>query len=72
MFDAFKAAGGHIRFWLYQGLLHDCWTRAYDEPELPRWLLSRTTLQRTPETLAEFLMIPLHPPTDRPHCRATR
>jgi acetyl esterase/lipase len=40
MFDALKAAGGHVRLWLYQGLKHDCWTRAYDEPELPRWLLA--------------------------------
>ena len=40
MFDAFKASDGHIRLWIYQGLKHDCWTRAYDEPELPRWLLS--------------------------------
>ena len=62
MFDAFKAAGGDIRFWLYQGMLHDCWTRAYDEPDLPRWLLAHHT-PATPETLAEFLMIPLHPPT---------
>jgi pimeloyl-ACP methyl ester carboxylesterase len=62
MFDAVKAAGGNIRFWLYQGMLHDCWTRAYDEPDLPRWLLAHHT-PVTPETLAEFLMIPLHPPT---------
>jgi acetyl esterase/lipase len=62
MFDAFKAAGGNIRFWLYQGLLHDCWTRAYDEPDLPRWLLAHHT-PVVHETLAEFLMIPLHPPT---------
>jgi len=40
MFDAFKAENGHIRLWEYQGVKHDCWTRAYDEPELPRWLLS--------------------------------
>src|SRR5580698_3733285 len=40
MFEAFKAAGGHVRLWLYQGVRHDCWTRAYDEPELPRWLLA--------------------------------
>ena len=61
MFDALKAAGGNVRFWLYQGLVHDCWTLAYDEPELPRWLLA----QRTPagsETMAEFLVVPLHPP----------
>jgi hypothetical protein len=40
MFEAFKAAGGHVRLWLYQGLKHDCWTRAYNEPELPHWLLA--------------------------------
>ena len=62
MFDAFKAAGGNIRLWIYQGLKHDCWTRAYDEPELPRWLLAHRT-PAAPETLAECLMIPLHPPT---------
>ena len=39
MYEALKTAGGRIRLWLYQGLPHDCWTRAYDEPELPRWLL---------------------------------
>lgn len=40
MFDALKAEGGHVRLWLYQGIRHDSWTRAYNEPELPRWLLS--------------------------------
>jgi acetyl esterase/lipase len=43
MFDAVRAAGGNIRFWLYQGMLHDCWTRAYDEPDLPRWFLAHHT-----------------------------
>jgi dienelactone hydrolase len=62
MFDAFQAAGGNIRFWLYQGSLHDCWTRAYDEPDLPRWLLTSHT-PVAHETLAEFLVIPPHPPT---------
>lgn len=75
MYDAFKAAGGHIRFWEYQGLHHDCWTRAFDEPEVPRWLLShRLNTQgqpvhadpKTPEpqlpAFAEHLVIPLHPP----------
>ena len=40
MYEALKANGGHVRLWLYQGLHHDCWTRAFDEPELPRWLLA--------------------------------
>jgi acetyl esterase/lipase len=71
MFEAFKAAGGHIRLWLYQGLKHDCWTRAYDEPELPRWLLAHRgepTVGSKPgarpelPSLAERLVIPLHPP----------
>jgi acetyl esterase/lipase len=71
MFEAFKAEGGHIRLWLYQGLKHDCWTRAYDEPELPRWLLAHRNEGATglktgarPEmpALAERLVIPYHPP----------
>jgi pimeloyl-ACP methyl ester carboxylesterase len=77
MYEAFRAAGGQIRLWLYQGLKHDCWTRAYGEPELPRWLLghrlepepsrSTHTLVRQPEppALAERLVIPLHPPAIR-------
>jgi dienelactone hydrolase len=40
MFQAVKAAGGHIRFWLFQGYKHDCWTRAFAEPEVPRWMLA--------------------------------
>ena len=70
MFDAFKAAGGHVRFWLYQGYRHDCWTRAYNEPELPRWLLAHHTAAVNPAgtavaeapPLAERLVIPFHPP----------
>ncbi len=76
MYEAFKAAGGHIRLWLYEGLKHDCWTRAYDEPELPRWLLDHHLepppaatpghpVPTEPElpALAERLVIPLHPPS---------
>jgi len=62
MFDAFKAAGGNIRLWIYQGLLHDSWSRAYDEPELPRWLLAHH-LPPSPEVVAERLLIPIRPPT---------
>jgi acetyl esterase/lipase len=68
MFEAFKASGGHIRLWLYQGLKHDCWTRAFNEPDLPRWLLAHhgsskpgTPIQELP-ALAERLVLPLHPP----------
>lgn len=62
MYDAFKANGGDVRLWIYQGLGHDSWTRAYDEPELPRWLLARH-LPSAPEFIAERLVIPLRPPT---------
>jgi acetyl esterase/lipase len=69
MFEALKAAGGHVRLWIYQGLRHDSWARAYDEPELPRWLLSHhgalanaagSAAAEAPP-LAERLVIPLHP-----------
>jgi Domain of unknown function (DUF3471)/Putative esterase len=74
MYDAFKTDNGHIRFWEYQGLKHDCWTRAFNEPELPRWLLThRLNAQGQPihdnpprpepqlPAFAEHLIIPLHP-----------
>jgi acetyl esterase/lipase len=78
MFQALKASGGHVRLWVYQGLKHDCWTRAYGEPELPRWLLAHHGSTR-PGTrpgngvgtglelpaLAERLFIPSHPPAIR-------
>jgi acetyl esterase/lipase len=69
MFEALKASGGQVRLWVYQGLKHDCWTRAYNEPELPRWLLARH-LEAMPHSKqdgapeppsAERLVIPLHP-----------
>jgi poly(3-hydroxybutyrate) depolymerase len=61
MFEAVKADRGNIRLWMYDGVKHNCWTRAFDEPELPRWLLAHRT-PVAPETLAEFMMVPLHPP----------
>jgi acetyl esterase/lipase len=63
MFEAFKAAGGHIRLWNYEGLQHDCWTRAYNEPELPRWLLSHRLAAQTDllPASAEHIVIPRHP-----------
>ena len=69
MYAALKAEGGHVRLWIYQGIKHDCWTRAYDEPELPRWLLAHHTAPATPPepnvaeapAVAERLVIPFHP-----------
>ncbi|MGB7264889.1 MAG: alpha/beta hydrolase-fold protein [Terracidiphilus sp.] len=62
MYDAFKAAGGNIRLLIYQGLKHDCWTRAFDEPDLPRWLLEHRTPEQPP-AFAERILVPLRPPT---------
>jgi len=62
MYSAFKAAGGHVRLWVYQGLKHDCWTRAFNEPELPRWLLLHRRESREPAPFSERISIPLHPP----------
>jgi pimeloyl-ACP methyl ester carboxylesterase len=66
MFDALKVSGGRVRLWLYQGLKHDCWTRAYNEPDLPRWLLSHhlspSGASLETSSFAERLVVPLHPP----------
>jgi len=39
-----QAAGGASRLTVYPGVGHDCWDRAYAEPDLPGWML----LQRKP------------------------
>ncbi len=62
MYNALKTAGGNVRFWIYQGLHHDSWARAYNEPELPRWLLSHHLgADPEPPAYAERLVVPLHP-----------
>ena len=62
MYNAVKAAGGNVRLWIYQGLHHDSWARAYNEPELPRWLLSHHLgADPEPPSYAERLVVPLHP-----------
>lgn len=70
MFEALKANGGHVRLWVYLGLKHDCWSRAYNEPELPRWLLSHHgalanaagSAVSEVSPFAERTVIPFHPP----------
>ncbi len=62
LYTALKTAGGHVRLWVYQGLKHDCWTRAFNEPELPRWLLLHRRETQEPPPFAERVSIPLHPP----------
>lgn len=62
MYNALKANGGRVRLWIYQGLHHDSWTRAYNEPELPRWLLVHRLPVPDPPAFAERLLLPIHPP----------
>jgi len=62
LYSSLKAANGHVRFWLYAGLKHDSWTRAYLEPELPKWLLSHHVDARALPPFAERTVVPLHPP----------
>lgn len=69
LFEAVKSAGGHVRLWEYQGLKHDCWTRAYNEPELPRWLLEHKGGKKPEPPLFaanEKMVIPLHPAEMKP------
>jgi predicted esterase len=62
LFQAFKASGGNIRLWIYQGLSHDCWFRAFNDPDVPRWLLTHRQDSKPEPSLAERVVIPLHPP----------
>jgi poly(3-hydroxybutyrate) depolymerase len=61
MFAAFKNNGGHVRLWVYQGLRHDSWTRAYNEPELPKWLLAHRNGPPEVQPQAERIVVPMHP-----------
>jgi predicted esterase len=62
MYTALKANNGNVRLWIYQGLHHDSWARAYNEPELPKWLLARRlNAKPEPQPVAERLVLPTHP-----------
>lgn len=43
MNDAMKALGGEVHYTEYPGVGHNSWEKAYAEPELLTWLLSKTT-----------------------------
>jgi len=49
---------------MYLGVHHNSWSRAYNEPDLPRWFLDHRRNQPEP-AFAERLLIPLHPPALR-------
>lgn len=61
MYEAVKAQGGRIRLWIYQSLKHDCWSRAYNDPEVPRWLLNHRRSYKLETAFAERQIVPLHP-----------
>lgn len=65
MYAALKAEGGHVRLWIFQGLKHDSWSRAFNEPDLPHWLLTHRLTpadpSQAPQPFAERQVIPLHP-----------
>ncbi len=78
MYEALKASGGNVRLWIYQGMHHDIWARAYNEPEVPRWLLDHRlpgppsprnakspVREAEPQSFAERQVIPLYPPAIR-------
>ena len=43
MNDAMKALGGEVHYTEYPGVGHNSWEKAYAEPELFTWMLSKTT-----------------------------
>lgn len=61
MYEGVKAAGGSVRLWEFSGMSHNCWDRAYNDPELPKWLLSHKLGEKF-KPYAEKQVIPLHPP----------
>jgi len=42
MAEAMKALGGEVHYTEYPGVGHDSWNKAYAEPELIPWMLSKT------------------------------
>jgi predicted peptidase len=41
MYLALRAHHGNVRYTQYDGVGHDAWDRAYDEPTLPQWLFAQ-------------------------------
>lgn len=42
MVEALKVAGGNVLYTEYPGVDHDSWDKAYAEPELMPWMLSKS------------------------------
>ena len=53
MVDAIKAAGGtSVRFTSLEHVGHNCWSAAYETPDLYEWMLSQTASPDSPAELA--------------------
>lgn len=52
MNEALKAAGNSVKYTEYDGVGHNSWDKAYNEPEFPAWLLAQRLSSRdmTPRT----------------------
>lgn len=62
MYDALKAADGNVRFSEYAMVKHNVWDKAYNNPELPHWLLSHSlTSDAKLQPAAERTLVPVHP-----------
>jgi predicted peptidase len=48
MIEAMMKAGGHPKFYLYTGLGHGSWGKAFSEPELLPWLFAQHLSAATP------------------------
>ncbi|MGH9675865.1 MAG: prolyl oligopeptidase family serine peptidase [Candidatus Acidiferrum sp.] len=46
MAEAMKALGGEVHYTEYPGVGHDSWDKAYAEPELIPWILSKSLMDR--------------------------
>jgi predicted peptidase len=41
MVEAIKSASGNVRYTEYEGVGHNSWDKAYNEPEFPTWVLAQ-------------------------------
>jgi predicted peptidase len=41
MVAAIQAAGGHVKYAEFPAAHHNIWTRAYENPDLYKWLLEQ-------------------------------
>ena len=77
MAEELRKLHADVRFTEYEGVGHDSWTRAYDEPQLWTWILSQSLSSRAaktardPDTTGEA-GIPRFARNDRGHARNDR